>query len=97
LPGWKVARIVNRDMENGYHQVFFLDTNLPPGVYIYRLTSGDFISIKKMMLMKIFFHIIIKNLPGRSNSCPVLFSVNSKLPAEVEQVFMADILKKSST
>lgn len=34
LPGWKVVRIVNRDMKTGYHQVFFSDTNLPLDVYI---------------------------------------------------------------
>ncbi len=50
--GREVARLVNRDMKAGYHRVVFSDMNLSSGVYIYRLTSGDFISVKKMMLMK---------------------------------------------
>ena len=50
--GRQVATLVNRNMPAGYHSVEFSGANLPTGMYIYRLTSGDFFSMKKMMLMK---------------------------------------------
>ena len=51
--GREVARLVNRDMKAGYHQAVFSDmAGMASGVYIYKLTSGDFNSVKKMMLMK---------------------------------------------
>ncbi|MBU4446490.1 hypothetical protein KJ656_15660 [bacterium] len=31
LSGWKVARIVNRDMKTGYHQVFFFGYEFTAG------------------------------------------------------------------
>jgi len=51
--GREVARLVNSDMKAGYHQAVFSDmSGMASGVYIYKLTSGDFSSVKKMMLMK---------------------------------------------
>jgi len=51
--GREVATLVNREMKAGYHQVVFSDmSRLSSGVYIYKLISGDFHSIKKMMLLK---------------------------------------------
>ena len=51
--GREVARLVNQEMRAGYHQVVFSDIGkLASGVYIYKLTSGNFNSVKKMMLMK---------------------------------------------
>ncbi|TKJ42215.1 hypothetical protein CEE37_00635 [candidate division LCP-89 bacterium B3_LCP] len=36
----------------GTHQITFDGTGLPSGIYIYRLTAGDFTGIEKMVLMK---------------------------------------------
>jgi len=51
--GREVARLVNKDMKAGYHQVVFSDmARLASGVYIYQIKSGNFVSVKKMILMK---------------------------------------------
>lgn len=39
-------------LEAGFHSFNFDATNLPAGVYSYRLTAGEFTSTKKMVLMK---------------------------------------------
>jgi photosystem II stability/assembly factor-like uncharacterized protein len=50
--GEEVAVVLNEEREAGYHQVEFNATNLPSGVYFYQLKAGEFISIKKMILLK---------------------------------------------
>jgi len=51
--GREVVKLIDKNMKAGYHQVVFSDmSRLSSGVYIYKLTSGDFSSIRKMMLMK---------------------------------------------
>jgi hypothetical protein len=50
--GEEVAVVLNEEREPGFHQVEFNATNLPSGVYFYQLKAGDFISTKKMILMK---------------------------------------------
>lgn len=50
--GSEVATLVNEDQEAGYKEVKFYGSNYSSGMYIYRLTSGSFSSIKKMMLVK---------------------------------------------
>ena len=52
LLGQKVATVLNKEMVSGAHQVTFAQKNLASGVYFYRLRSGDFSEIKKMVLMK---------------------------------------------
>lgn len=52
LLGAEVATLVNETKESGYHSVEFNASELPSGVYIYTLQAGDFISSKKMILMK---------------------------------------------
>ena len=36
----------------GYHSIEFNASDLPSGVYFYRLQSGNFIDTKKMILLK---------------------------------------------
>ncbi|CAG0938666.1 hypothetical protein BROC_00350 [Candidatus Brocadiaceae bacterium] len=36
----------------GRHQVTFNASNLPSGIYFYRLRAGDFIQTQKMVLMR---------------------------------------------
>lgn len=50
--GEKVSTLLNGQVEAGFNQVSFDATNLPSGLYFYRIQSGDFTSIKKMLLMK---------------------------------------------
>ncbi|MCF8304998.1 MAG: DUF4623 domain-containing protein [Ignavibacteriales bacterium] len=52
--GEEIATIINKEMEAGYHQVNFNTASygLSSGVYFYRLESGSFVSIKKMVLLK---------------------------------------------
>ncbi|GAB1349448.1 hypothetical protein MASR1M107_16620 [Ignavibacteriales bacterium] len=50
--GEKVAALLNGQLEAGYHEVSFDAANLPSGLYFYEIKTGDFSSIKKMILMK---------------------------------------------
>lgn len=50
--GEEVAELVNENQSEGYHSVEFNANDLPSGIYIYQIRSGDFSDIKKMMLAK---------------------------------------------
>jgi len=50
--GEEVAVVLNEEKESGYHQIEFNASNLPSGVYFYQLRAGEFISVKKMILLK---------------------------------------------
>jgi hypothetical protein len=50
--GEKVANIVNSIHKAGNYELTFDATNLASGIYIYRMEAGDFVSIKKMMILK---------------------------------------------
>jgi hypothetical protein len=50
--GEEVSTLVNEVKEAGYHKVEWNGANLTSGVYFYRIEAGDFVSVKKMMLMK---------------------------------------------
>ncbi len=50
--GQEVATIVNKQLEAGYHSVVFDASKLASGLYIYRIQAGNFVSVKKMMLLK---------------------------------------------
>jgi hypothetical protein len=50
--GEEVAVVLNEEKDSGYHRVEFNGANLPSGVYFYQLKAGDFISTKKMILLK---------------------------------------------
>lgn len=52
LLGRQVAALVNEVQEPGAYKVNFNASNLPSGVYTYRIQSGNFVQTKKMMLMK---------------------------------------------
>ena len=47
-----VATPVDQFVEAGSHEVSFNAADLPSGVYIYKLSSGSYTSVKKMLLMK---------------------------------------------
>jgi parallel beta-helix repeat protein len=50
--GREVATLVNQHNKPGKYNVEFDATNLSSGMYIYQLKANDFISTKKMMLLK---------------------------------------------
>ena len=50
--GSEVATLVNKEQMPGYYEVQFNGGSIASGMYICRLTSDKYCSIKKMMLMK---------------------------------------------
>ncbi len=50
--GKEVATLVNKDQAAGNYTVDFNASNLASGVYFYRIQAGDFVQMKKMILMK---------------------------------------------
>ncbi len=52
LLGREVATLVNREKAPGSYQVNFDGSNLPSGLYFYKLTAGNYSAVKKMILMK---------------------------------------------
>jgi len=50
--GEKVAEIFNGTLTGGYHEIIFDATSLTSGIYFYRLESNEFVSTRKMMLIK---------------------------------------------
>jgi hypothetical protein len=50
--GQRVATLVNGQLSAGEHTVSFNAVNLATGVYLYRLEAGQYVAIKKMMLLK---------------------------------------------
>ena len=50
--GQVVATLVNEPQDAGYKSVEFDADKLPSGVYVYKLTAGNFLDVKKMLLMK---------------------------------------------
>jgi hypothetical protein len=50
--GQKIATLVNKAQAPGNYSVQFDASNLPSGVYFYRLHAGSFLATKKMILLK---------------------------------------------
>lgn len=50
--GQQIATLVNQKLDAGSYQVNFDGTGVASGIYYYKLTTGDFTSIKKMTLIK---------------------------------------------
>ncbi len=50
--GKKVATLVNKNQSPGIYEVTFDASNLPSGVYIYKIRVGSFKKSKKLLLMK---------------------------------------------
>lgn len=52
LLGREVAVLVNEKLAPGGYEVDFDGSNLPSGVYYYKISAGDFNETKKMVLVK---------------------------------------------
>ncbi|OGU50125.1 MAG: hypothetical protein A2006_09155 [Ignavibacteria bacterium GWC2_35_8] len=50
--GNEILTLVDGEKEAGVYDVVLNEANLPSGVYLYKITAGDFISTKKMILLK---------------------------------------------
>ena len=60
--GNEVKTLVNEEMEAGYHSIDFSAkggsayggnaSDLPSGVYFYRLQAGNYVETKKMLLLR---------------------------------------------
>jgi len=50
--GKEVAVLKNKLETAGNHNVNFNATNLPSGIYFYRITAGSFHQTRKMLLLK---------------------------------------------
>jgi flagellar hook assembly protein FlgD len=50
--GQLVATLVNEQKEAGYHQATWNASNVPSGIYFYRLQAVEFVETKKMVLLK---------------------------------------------
>jgi len=50
--GEVVSILVNKVQEEGFHEINFDASNLPSGIYFYRLVANENIQVKKMILMK---------------------------------------------
>jgi hypothetical protein len=50
--GQKVATLLDTKKPAGYHTIDFDASNFASGIYLYRIQAGNFVKIKKMVLMK---------------------------------------------
>lgn len=50
--GNEVAVLVDEIKPEGKHEVEFNANNLPSGIYIYKMQSGKFIAVNKMILLR---------------------------------------------
>ncbi len=50
--GNEITTLVNEEKSIGIYEVEFDATELPSGIYFYKLQAGDFVETKKMVLMK---------------------------------------------
>ncbi len=50
--GQIVSRLVDEEQEAAYHEVRFDGTGLSSGFYFYKLEAGDFVSVRKILLVK---------------------------------------------
>lgn len=50
--GQLVETLINREMNSGYHEIEFNASDLASGIYLYQLQAGEYVSVKKMILLK---------------------------------------------
>jgi len=50
--GRKIATLINTRQSAGYYTFTLNASNLATGIYFYRLQAGNFVSTRKMMLVK---------------------------------------------
>ena len=50
--GREIATLVNENKKPGYYEVEFDASGFSSGIYYYRIQAGDFVAVKKMILLK---------------------------------------------
>jgi hypothetical protein len=50
--GAEVATLINDKRPAGNYSATFNAENIASGVYFYKITAGDFVDVKKMLLIK---------------------------------------------
>jgi hypothetical protein len=50
--GQRVATLVQGEQEAGHHEVQFDASALASGMYLYRLTAGNFVQTRKLLLLQ---------------------------------------------
>ena len=50
--GQKVRTLIDKEMKPGYHEVEFNADDLSSGIFFYRIITGEFTAVKKMILIK---------------------------------------------
>jgi hypothetical protein len=52
ITGREIIKLVNEQKQAGFYSVLFDGNNLSSGVYFYRIEAGNFVQVKKMLLIK---------------------------------------------
>jgi hypothetical protein len=52
ITGREITTLVNETLNPGSYEVTFGGSNLPSGIYFYRLKANDFVQTNKMILLK---------------------------------------------
>lgn len=52
ITGREIAKLVNEVKQAGFYTTSFNGSNFASGVYFYRIQSGDFVQVKRMVLIK---------------------------------------------
>ncbi len=52
ITGKEMRKLVNEVKKAGYYNISFNASTLSSGIYFYRITAGDFVRTKKMVLIK---------------------------------------------
>ncbi|MFZ1322638.1 MAG: hypothetical protein WAT71_13860 [Ignavibacteria bacterium] len=50
--GKEIMTLVNEQKQAGYYSYTFNGANLSSGVYFFRMEAGEFVDVKRMMLIK---------------------------------------------
>ncbi len=50
--GRNISTVINQNIEAGKHSITWDSSNIASGIYFYRLTSGEFVETKKMVVAK---------------------------------------------
>ncbi len=52
LLGRKIVTLLNEEQQSGYYQITWNAGDRPSGVYFYRITAGNFVETRRMLLIK---------------------------------------------
>jgi len=50
--GQRVEELLNENKQAGYHSVKFIGSDFSSGIYFYKIQAGEFIKVKKMLLVR---------------------------------------------